>query len=155
MKKLIRPLIFSLIFFLSMAIAPTAMSQDPPPPPPSGKGTSGNQSGGGAPIDGGLAVSLAMIACFGGWKLLKMMKKSVKPSIFPLVLLVFMAVAQVGLAQSPPPPPSAGEKGSSGNKAPGGGAPIDAGLTVSVAMIACFGGWKLFNAMKNQNKVID
>jgi hypothetical protein len=72
MKKILKPLVFSVILLASVAFAQITLAQaPPPPPPPSGKGTTGNQgpaNGGGAPIEGGLIVSLALIAGFGGWK---------------------------------------------------------------------------------------
>ena len=66
---------FLLIFCLSFA---TTLPAQNPPPPPAEHGTTGNQApggGGGAPIDGGLLVSLAMVAGFGAWKLYKSMQK--------------------------------------------------------------------------------
>ena len=43
-----------------------------PIPPPSGNGLNGNQPGGGAPIDGGLSILLAMGAAYGASKLYKL-----------------------------------------------------------------------------------
>ena len=77
------------------------------------------------------------------------MKKSLKPFILPLIIIGFMALSQISLAQAPPPPPS-GSKGSGSNKAPGGGAPVDGGLMVSLAMVAGFGAWKLFRAAQRK-----
>ncbi len=70
------------------------------------------------------------------------MKKSVKTTLFTLILLTCIAFAQTSFAQAPPPPPA--EKGTNTNKAPGGGAPIDAGVYVVLALAAGFGAWKLF-----------
>lgn len=70
------------------------------------------------------------------------MKKTGKPLIFSLLILCFMLAAQTGMTQAPPPPPA--DKGTNTNKAPGGGAPIDGGLFISLAMVAAFGAWKLF-----------
>jgi hypothetical protein len=76
------------------------------------------------------------------------MKKSIKPILISLLLLGFMAVAHTNHAQAPPPPPA--DKGTNNNKAPGGGggAPIDGGLILSLAMVAGFGAWKLFNVLR-------
>jgi hypothetical protein len=71
MKKIRKPLIFSLLMLCFMLVAQTGMTQAPPPPP-ADKGTNTNKApGGGAPIDGGLFFSLAMVAGFGAWKLFK------------------------------------------------------------------------------------
>ena len=70
------------------------------------------------------------------------MKNIAKITLFSLALFTCIAFSQTGLAQAPPPPPA--EKGSNTNKAPGGGAPIDAGVYVVLALAAGFGAWKLF-----------
>jgi hypothetical protein len=74
------------------------------------------------------------------------MKKLCNPILTSLLLACFMALAQISLAQAPPPPPA--DKGTNTNKAPGngGGAPIDGGLIISLAMVACFGTWKLYKS---------
>ena len=73
------------------------------------------------------------------------MKKSSNPLFFLLILLSFMAFAQLAQAQAPPPPPV--EKGTNSNKGPGG-APIDGGVAVTLAMVAGFAGWKLYKRMR-------
>jgi hypothetical protein len=81
MKKALKPLLFSLILLGSVAFSQISFSQaPPPPPPPSGdKGGSGNKApGGGAPIEGGVIVALAMAAGFGGWKLFKVVQEKRK-----------------------------------------------------------------------------
>jgi hypothetical protein len=80
------------------------------------------------------------------------MKKTLNSLLLSLFLLCCMAIAQSGLAQAPPPPPS-GDKGSASNKGPGGGAPIDAGLVLTLAMVAGFGSWKLLNAKRRKNTI--
>ena len=60
--------------------------------------------------------------------------------MFALVLLSCITFAKNGLAQAPPPPPA--EKGSNTNKAPGGGAPLDGGVYLALALVAGFGAWK-------------
>ena len=74
MKKILKPLFFSLLFICLMAFAQVGLAQ---PLPPSDKGGSDNRqpNGNTAPIDGGLAVSLALVAGFGVWKLYKSMQK--------------------------------------------------------------------------------
>ena len=59
------------LFILSFlaVFSVTLMSQPAPPPPPASANEGGNGPiGGGAPIDGGLAVALFMVAGFGAWK---------------------------------------------------------------------------------------
>ena len=77
------------------------------------------------------------------------MKKLLKKQLFALILLGFMAIAQISIAQAPPPPPDSGEKGGTGNKAPGGGAPIDGGLAAALVMVAGFGARKLGKAIQS------
>ena len=68
MKKLRKPLMFSLLILFLMLVAHTGIAQAPPPPPVD-NGTNTNKApGGGAPVDGGLFTSLAMVAGFGAWK---------------------------------------------------------------------------------------
>ena len=61
-------------------------------------------------------------------------------------MLCFMLFAQTGMTQAPPPPPA--DKGTNTNKNPGGGAPVDGGLFISLAMVAGFGVWKLYKSRK-------
>ena len=75
------------------------------------------------------------------------MNRSRKPLIFAIILAAFMAFSQIGLAQGPvPPPPPPADKGSTTNKGPsdGGGAPIDGGVNIALALVTGFGAWKLF-----------
>jgi len=82
MKKINRTLLFSLLLCSFLAISGISLSQPaPPPPPPSGKGTAGNQGpSGGAPIDGGLVTALVMIAGFGTWKLIRVIRTKAEVS---------------------------------------------------------------------------
>ena len=59
-----------IIFILAfLTIGSFTLPAQPPPAPPSNAGNGGNGPvGDGAPIDGGLAISLALIAGFGVWK---------------------------------------------------------------------------------------
>jgi hypothetical protein len=75
------------------------------------------------------------------------MKKTFKSFILPLLLLAFMAIAQISLAQGPPPPPSGdGAKGSSSNHAPGGtsGSPIGNGTFILLTLAAAYAGRKVY-----------
>jgi hypothetical protein len=69
------------------------------------------------------------------------MKRSIKFLFFSLILLTCATIAQSVHAQAPPPPPA--EKGANDNKAPGGGAPIDGGVAITLALVAGLGAWKL------------
>ena len=69
MKKHILTLLFTLIFTL---FATTGFTQPPPPPSGAGHGASGNQTGGNAPIGGGLFILLGLGAAYGGRKLYRM-----------------------------------------------------------------------------------
>ncbi len=79
------------------------------------------------------------------------MKRSLKPLFFSLILLGFISFAHTGLGQAPPPPPT--EKGSNTNKAPGGGAPIDAGVYAVLAMAAGFCAWKFLRGCHRDIRV--
>ena len=52
-----------------------SLAEDPPPPPPSEHGTSGNVSGRGAPIDGGVSLLIILGAAYGGKKYYSYRKK--------------------------------------------------------------------------------
>ncbi len=83
------------------------------------------------------------------------MKKTFKSLILPLLLLAFMAIAQISLAQGPPPPPSGdGAKGSSTNHAPGGtsGSPIGNGTFILLALAAAYAGRKVYMVKVAGNK---
>ncbi|MBK9292805.1 MAG: hypothetical protein IPM52_14450 [Bacteroidetes bacterium] len=65
LKKLALAAIFSLA-------ASTLIAQGPPPPPAGGHGQSTNQpAGGGAPIEGGIGILLALGAAYGARKVYK------------------------------------------------------------------------------------
>ena len=73
------------------------------------------------------------------------MKKLHKLLMFSLLMLFFLLSAQTGITQPPPP----ADQGSHSNKAPsGGGAPVDGGLFMALAMVAGFGAWKWIKAEK-------
>ena len=71
------------------------------------------------------------------------MKNVQKKQMFALILLGFMTIAQISLAQAPTPP--SGDKGSNNNGVPGGGAPIGSGMVLLIAMAAGYGGKKVFD----------
>jgi hypothetical protein len=61
-----------LLALVGCFIAAQHVSAQAPPPPPSEKGTGSNKApGGGAPIDGGLAVIIASVAGYSAWKFRK------------------------------------------------------------------------------------
>ncbi len=72
------------------------------------------------------------------------MKKTFKSHILSILLLAFMAIAQISFAQGPPPPPSGvGAKGSSTNHAPGdSSAPIGNGTFILLTLAAAYTGCK-------------
>jgi len=65
MKKYIKTILLSAVILL---FAATGFSQ-PPPPPGGGHGQTGNQTGGNAPIGGGLFILLGLGAAYGGKKI--------------------------------------------------------------------------------------
>jgi len=69
MKKNIKTFLLVLVFSL---FAATGFTQPPPPPAGAGHGASGNQTGGNAPIGGGLLILLGLGAAYGGKKLYNM-----------------------------------------------------------------------------------
>ena len=66
-----------IIFILAfLTIGSFTLPAQPPPAPPSNAGNGGNGPvGGGAPVDGGLATALVMVAGFGAWKLFNALQK--------------------------------------------------------------------------------
>ncbi|MFZ4521272.1 MAG: PID-CTERM protein-sorting domain-containing protein [Bacteroidales bacterium] len=80
------------------------------------------------------------------------MKKSLNSIMFAILLLGFIAYEQQATAQAPPPPPA--EKGTNTNKAPGGGAPIDGGLAITLSLAAGYGIWKLIAAVQRKRQSI-
>lgn len=55
------------------------------------------------------------------------------------------------MAQGPPPPPAGGH-GQTGDKDPGGGAPIGSGIVILLSLGAAYGGKKIYD-MKQEDLV--
>jgi len=59
-----------IVISISMLITVSpAFSQGPPPPPSGGHGQTGNQTGGSAPLGGGMFIMLTLGAVYGGIKI--------------------------------------------------------------------------------------
>jgi hypothetical protein len=82
------------------------------------------------------------------------MKRSLVPCVFSLMLLIGPGLSASVSAQAPPPPPTSGTKGDATNKAPGGGAPIDGSLVISLALIAAYGSLKTYKAFKAKKQAV-
>jgi len=74
MKKLIIIIILVLIAYVTST---NLLAQVPPPPPP-GHGSTGNQTGGNAPIGGGLFILIGLGAAYGGKKLYDLKKEKLE-----------------------------------------------------------------------------
>ncbi len=75
MKKQILKTLFTIVFILAASIG---FTQPPPPPTGAGHGASGNQTGGNAPIGGGLFILLGLGAAYGSKKLYNMKKEDLE-----------------------------------------------------------------------------
>ncbi len=60
--------IITLLIIIASVTTTNLLAQVPPPPPPD-HGQTGNQSGGNAPIGGGLFILIGLGAAYGGKKL--------------------------------------------------------------------------------------
>jgi hypothetical protein len=60
--------ILILLVIIASVTTTNLLAQAPPPPPP-GHGSTGNQTGGNAPIGGGLFILLGLGAAYGGKKI--------------------------------------------------------------------------------------
>jgi hypothetical protein len=66
-----------IILTIAIVLGGLGLFAQPVPPPPSSHGLPGNQPGGGAPIDGGFSILLAMGAIYGASKVYQIkMKKA-------------------------------------------------------------------------------
>ena len=77
-----------------------------------------------------------------------MNKLYIKIRIF-LIIICFVALSQVSLADDPLPPPPPGEHGTNGDQDPLG-APIDGGLTVFLAFAAMYSGREWYKGRKEK-----
>ena len=74
MKKTI---IITLLVIIASVTTTSLFAQAPPPPPP-GHGQTGNQTGGNAPIGGGLFILIGLGAAYGGKKLYDLKKEKLE-----------------------------------------------------------------------------
>jgi hypothetical protein len=75
MKNILKSVLLLSTIMLLTASLNVGLAQTPPAPPSHDKGGNQGKNGGGAPIDGGLAISLAMVAGYGAYKWLKAVRK--------------------------------------------------------------------------------
>jgi hypothetical protein len=75
MKKVIISIVLTTVFTLFVQ---TGFTQPPPPPSGAGHGASGNQTGGNAPIGGGLFILLGLGAAYGGKKIYRMNDENIE-----------------------------------------------------------------------------
>jgi len=69
--------IITILVIIASITTSNLFSQAPPPPPP-GHGSTGNQTGGNAPIGGGLFILIGLAATYGGKKLYNNSKESLE-----------------------------------------------------------------------------
>lgn len=75
MKNRFRILAIGLTLGLFIGLSTISDAQPGPPPPPEGHGSTGNQSGGMAPVGGGIAILVGLGAAYGTRKLFGAWKK--------------------------------------------------------------------------------
>ena len=69
--------IITLLVIIASITTVNLLAQAPPPPPPA-HGSTGNQTGGNAPIGGGLFILIGLGAVYGGKKLYDLNKDNLK-----------------------------------------------------------------------------
>jgi len=69
--------LITLLIIIASVTTTNLLAQVPPPPPP-GHGQTGNQTGGNAPIGGGLFILIGLGAVYGGKKLYDLKKESLE-----------------------------------------------------------------------------
>ena len=77
-----------------------------------------------------------------------------KTNIIKTLIFCGLFTFSLGLmAQVPPPPPA--EHGLTGNKDPGGGAPIGSGIGILLSLGAAYGGKKIYKVWKTKDELED
>ncbi len=74
--KILKNISLALLVVIGLTVSLDGIAQ--PPPPPSSHGETGNQSGGDAPIGGGLFILLALGAVYGSKKLYNSHKENIE-----------------------------------------------------------------------------
>ncbi|MFK5854888.1 MAG: hypothetical protein QM503_02080 [Bacteroidota bacterium] len=69
--------IITLLVIIASVTTTNLFAQVPPPPPPA-HGDTGNQTGGNAPIGGGLFILIGLGAAYGGKKLYELKKEKLE-----------------------------------------------------------------------------
>jgi hypothetical protein len=72
-----------------------------------------------------------------------------------ILTLTFVMASFALMAQGGPPPPPSGGHGSGTNQPAGGGAPIEGGIGILLALGAAYGGRKVYKAFKNKSALED
>jgi len=75
--KILKNISLALLVITGLTFSLDSIAQAPPPPPPA-HGSNGNQTGGNAPIGGGLFILLGLGAAYGGKKLYEMNKENLE-----------------------------------------------------------------------------
>ena len=75
--KILKKITLTILVIIGITFSFDLIAQVPPPPPPS-HGETGNQSGGNAPIGGGLFILIGLGAAYAGNKLYQSNKEDVE-----------------------------------------------------------------------------
>jgi len=75
--KILKNISLALLVIIGLTFSLDSIAQVPPPPPP-GHGETGNQSGGNAPIGGGLFILIGLGAAYGANKLYQSRKENIE-----------------------------------------------------------------------------
>lgn len=77
--NLLKKITLAILIIMGLTFTVDSFAQGTPPPPPGEHGTSGNsESGGGAPIGGGLFILIGLGAVYGGKKLYQIRKENLE-----------------------------------------------------------------------------
>ncbi|MFZ4545991.1 MAG: hypothetical protein ACOYN4_01070 [Bacteroidales bacterium] len=80
--------------------------------------------------------------------------KKIRDTTKVILLLAFLILGASISAQTPPPPPPPNQgHGSTGNKAPGDGAPIGNGTFILMALAAAYAGRKVYTVKAAETQV--